>query len=260
MWQIWARRRVERELPKLLDFLLGYFGDEVCTVVVFGSYLRWSFRKDSDVDVAVILRDSPKWQWSNSRSRWEWRETPPRQEFYRALGVFLVESRASRAYDVKIFTARDLELLEEFQTHVLTRGMVVPSIRSGRIIFRQTMETTMVEMKKGHKSFLEFLDTELKSLGMMHWYTSGDAYGLTCDGHDIGRVVVTEYSFLGIVWTKKRRITVANIIAEPDSPIHKGAKDAFRLRVKDREVLPVLQQLAEKFDGATFGLKSEIIY
>ena len=118
----------------------------------------------------------------------------------------------------------------------------------------------MTEMKKGHRSFVEFLDQELPTLGLTHWYGSNDSYSLAIDYHDIGKVVTIEYRFLFITWTSKRIVTIASVIAEPDTPIHGSAQDAFRIRVKNRAELPVLQTLAEKFEGATFNLKAELVY
>lgn len=261
MWRFSNRRCVEEELQHLLKFLIEYFGEEIQTVVVYGSYLRWSFRRESDVDVTVILRDSLKWRWSNSDSLWDKRDdSPHRQDFFRKLGRFLEELGASHPYDIKVFTTCDLVLLAEFQERVVhTRGNLVPSIRNGRVIF-QRKETNMAEVKKGHRSFVEFLNRELPALDMTHWYGSNDSYGVTCDYHDIGKVVTVKRRFLFLEWTSKRTITIANIIAEPDSPIHKGACDTFRIRVKDRDALPALQALAEKFEGATFGLKAEFVY
>jgi len=261
MWRLTDRRRIREELRCFLKFLTKYFGTEIQTVVVYGSFLRWSFRKDSDVDVAIILRDSPEWQWSNSESFWDARDySPHRQDFFRKLEQFLKELGVSHPYDIKVFTMRDLALLEDFQTRVVhARGDLVPSIRAGKVIFQQK-ENDMAEMKKGHRSFVEFLDRELPALGMTHWYGSHDSYGIGIDYHDIGKVVTVEHRFLFITWTSKRTITIASVIAEPDTPIHRGAKDALRLRVKDRKALPVLQTLAEKFEGATFGLKAELVY
>ena len=264
MWRFTDRRRIREELQYLLKFLIEYFGAEIQTVVVYGSFLRWSFRKDSDVDVAIILRDSPKWQWSGSESFWDARNNSPyRQDFFQKLEQFLKELGASHPYDIKVFTARDLGLLAEFQERVVhTRGDLVPSIRAGKVIF-QRKENSMAEMKKGHRSFMEFLDRELPALGMTHWYgsTKSDSYCIgPIDYHDIGKVVTVEYRFLFITWTSKRTITIASVIAEPDTPIHGGAQDALRLRVNDLEALSVLQTLAEKFEGATFGLKAELVY
>src|SRR3989344_6794786 len=253
-----GRRRVREELRCLLKFLIEYFGAEIQTVVVYGSFLRWSFRKDSDVDVAIILRDSPEWQWSNSESFWDARDySSHRQNFFLKLEQFLKELGASHPYDIKVFTTRDLVLLAEFQERVVhARGDLVPSIRAGKVIF-QRKENDMAEMKKGHRSFVEFLDRELPTLGMMHWYGSNDNYGIGVDYNDIGKVVTVEHRFLFITWTSKRVITVASVIAEPDTPLRCGAKDALRLRVKDHKASSVLQALAEKFEGATFGLKAE---
>lgn len=119
-------------------FLLEYFGAGIQTVVVYGSFLRWSFRKDSDVDIAVILRDSTEWRWSSSESFWNKRDNSPhRQDFFRKLEQFLKELGVSHPYDVKIFTTWDLALLEEFQTRVVhARGDLVPNIRAGRVIFQ----------------------------------------------------------------------------------------------------------------------------
>lgn len=261
MWRLTDRRRIREELQYLLVFLNEYFGAEIQTVVVYGSFLQWSFRKDSDVDVAIILRDSPEWQWSSSESFWNAdNDSPYRQDFFRKLEQFFKELGVSHPYDVKIFITRDLVLLEEFQERVVhTRGNLVPSIKNGRIIF-QRKENAMAEVKKGHGSFIEFLDRELPALGMTHWYGSCDSYGIGIDYHDIGKVVTVEHRFLFITWTSKRTITIASVIAEPDTPIHRGAEDALRLRVKSREALPVLQTLAEKFEGATFGLKAELVY
>lgn len=261
MWRLTDRRRIREDLQYLLVFLNEYFGAEIQTVVVYGSFLRWSFRKDSDVDVAIILRDSPKWQWSNSGSSWDaCDDSPHRQDFFQKLEQFLKELGVAHPYDIKVFTTRDLVLLEEFQERVVhTRGNLVPSIRNGRVIFKRK-ENDMAEVKKGHRSFVEFLDRELPALGMTHWYGSYNSYGIGIDYHDIGKVVTVEHRFLFITWTSKRNVTIASVIAEPDTPIHRGAKDALRLRVKSHEALPVLQTLAEKFEGATFGLKAELVY
>lgn len=264
MWRFTDRQRVNEELQHLLKFLLDYFGTKIQTVVIYGSYLRWSFRKDSDVDVAMILSNSTEWQWSSSESFWNKRDNSPRRkDFFRKLEQFLKELHTSHPYDVKVFTTRDLTLLEEFQERVVpARGNLVTSIKNGRVIFQQK-ETNMAEVKKGHISFMEFLDKELPTLGMTHWYgsTQSDNYGLgPIDYHDIGKVVTEEQRFLFFTWTLKRRITIASITAEPDSPVHKGARNAFRIRVKDREVLPMLQTLAEKFESTNFGLKAELVY
>ncbi|MBI2096028.1 MAG: hypothetical protein HYT43_00075 [Candidatus Taylorbacteria bacterium] len=256
-----ARRRIQEELQYLLKFLTEYFGTEIQTVVVYGSFLRWSFRKYNDVDVAIILRDSPEWRWSSSESFWDARDDSPyRQNFFQKLEQFLKELGASRPYDIKVFTTRDLVLLAEFQERVVhTRGNLAPSIRAGKVIF-QRKENDMAEMKKKHRSFVEFLDRELPALGMTHWYRSNDDYGIGIDYHDIGKVVTVEHRFLFITWTSKRTITIASVIAEPDTPIHGGAEDTLRLRVKVREAIPTLQRLAEKFEDATFGLKAELMY
>lgn len=261
MWRLTNRRRIREEFQYLIVFLNEYFGAEIQTVVVYGSFLRWSFRKDSDVDVAIILRDSPEWQWSSSESFWEaCDDSPHRQDFFQKIEQFFKELGVSHPYDVKVFTARDLVLLEEFHKRVVhTRGNLVSNIRSGRVIFRRK-ENDMAEVKKGHRSFVEFLNRELPVLGMTHWYGSNNRYSLRIDYHDIGKVVTIEHHFLFITWTSKRKITIASVIAEPDTPIHNGAKDALRFHVKDREALPVLQTLAEKFEGATFGLKAELVY
>lgn len=117
-----------------------------------------------------------------------------------------------------------------------------------------------IEVTKGHRSFMEFLDQELPALGMVHWYGSFDRLSMGIDYHDIGKVVIAEQRFLFITWTTKYPLLVANVIAEPDTPLYHGAKDAFRLRVKDKEMLPALQTLAEKFERANFGLKVELVY
>lgn len=121
----------------------------------------------------------------------------------------------------------------------------------------------MAEIKKGHRSFMEFLDRELPVLGMTHWYGSSQSDNY-CTGpidyHDIGKVVTEERHFLSFTWTSERRITIANIIAEPDSPVHKGARNALRIRVKNCEMLLALKILVEKFESATFGLKAELVY
>ncbi len=142
MWQQAAgRRRVEKELQILCEFLIECFGNDLQKIVVFGSYLRWSFRTDSDVDVAVVLRNSREWQWSKSESRWERHDdSPHREAFFQTLAQFLKERGFSRPYDITVFTARDLELLEEFQDRVLKWGKVVPGIRSGRVLFRKKGE------------------------------------------------------------------------------------------------------------------------
>lgn len=210
---------------------------------------------------------------ANSEFFWDARDDSPyRQNFFQKLNQFLKELGASHPYDIKVFTTRDLVLLAEFQERVVhTRGNLVPSIRAGKIIFQRKENdmNDMAEMKKGHRSFVEFLDRELPALGMTHWYASSDNYGIGIDYHDIGKVVTEKRHFLLFTWTVKRHIVIANIIAEPDTPIsvsdgfaksRKADHDAFRIRVKSREALPLLQTLAEKFEGETFGLNAEVVY
>lgn len=119
----------------------------------------------------------------------------------------------------------------------------------------------MPEERKGHRSFVEFLDRELAALGMTHWYGSHDMYGGTCDYHDIGKIVVTEHRLLFFFRrTVKRRVVLANIMAEPDSPIQKGSSDALRIRVKNHETIELIRPIAEKFESQGFGLKAELVY
>jgi len=49
---------VVRELEAFLSSLLASEGDQVLSVVVFGSYARGDFTRHSDVDVLVVLRES----------------------------------------------------------------------------------------------------------------------------------------------------------------------------------------------------------
>lgn len=139
MWQLFVRYRIRRELQSILKFLVEYFGAEIVKVVVYGSYLNWSFRKNSDVDVAIILRDSLMWRWSNSELQWEKRDDSPcRKDFFRKFNQFLQNLEVSRSYDIKIFTNHDLQLLEEFQrlvVHATRPNQVVQAIKRGKVIF-----------------------------------------------------------------------------------------------------------------------------
>ncbi len=47
-------------LEKLVKTLLNAFGDRLISVVVYGSVARGDNRKDSDVDLLLVIRDLPK--------------------------------------------------------------------------------------------------------------------------------------------------------------------------------------------------------
>ncbi|QIW22759.1 nucleotidyltransferase domain-containing protein [Sulfolobus sp. S-194] len=47
-------------LEKLTTLLLQEFGDKLISVVVYGSVARGDSRKDSDIDLLLVIRDLPK--------------------------------------------------------------------------------------------------------------------------------------------------------------------------------------------------------
>ncbi len=119
----------------------------------------------------------------------------------------------------------------------------------------------MTELKKGLGQFIDFLDQELLPFGMEHWYE-----GFPVDGppgirsHTIGKITRKTKRLLFFSWTSKEYQAMADVIAEPDTPIKSGASDALRIRVRDMSVLPVLEILAERFENAGFGLRAELLY
>ncbi|MGC8596549.1 MAG: nucleotidyltransferase domain-containing protein [Thermocladium sp.] len=50
----------ESLLNKLLNLLLNHFKDKLYSVVVYGSVARGDNRKDSDIDLLIIVKDLPK--------------------------------------------------------------------------------------------------------------------------------------------------------------------------------------------------------
>ena len=47
-------------LGKLLSFLLEVFGENLVSLVVFGSVARGDYRRDSDIDLLLVVRNLPK--------------------------------------------------------------------------------------------------------------------------------------------------------------------------------------------------------
>lgn len=39
--------------------LTSYFGERIDRIILYGSYARGDYRKDSDVDIMVLLKDKP---------------------------------------------------------------------------------------------------------------------------------------------------------------------------------------------------------
>ncbi|MDO8715659.1 MAG: hypothetical protein Q7J73_02460 [Dehalococcoidales bacterium] len=132
-------------------------------------------------------------------------------------------------------------------------------IDSGRVTktrfqgFLRNDEQPVVEVK-GRAAFQAFLDKELGSFGFSHWY-EGDEIG---GDHYIG---VPKYRN----WLLKQLIgradpKIAQITAEPDPDSYAEVEsDAFRIRILNAEMRPKLQQVAEAFRNAGFGLPVEII-
>ncbi|MEM4484005.1 MAG: nucleotidyltransferase domain-containing protein, partial [Candidatus Methanomethylicia archaeon] len=44
----------------LFKELLEYFGDKLISIIVFGSVARGEARKDSDIDLFLVIKDLPK--------------------------------------------------------------------------------------------------------------------------------------------------------------------------------------------------------
>lgn len=47
-------------LSKLVELLRGRFGDDLVSVVVYGSVARGDYRRDSDVDLLIIIKNLPR--------------------------------------------------------------------------------------------------------------------------------------------------------------------------------------------------------
>jgi hypothetical protein len=106
---------------------------------------------------------------------------------------------------------------------------------------------------KGRAAFKVFLDRELGALGFSHWY-EGDEYS---GNHYIG-VPVKQNWVLKQLFGRAGKI--AMITAEPDPDSYAEVEsDAFRIRVLNAEMRPKLQQVAEAFRNAGFGLPVEVI-
>jgi len=117
----------------------------------------------------------------------------------------------------------------------------------------------MVQVKKGRLSFVDFLNRELPALGLTHWHTEDVFFGDYSSSHEVGTVVTEQHRFLLFKWTTTRKVAVASIIAEPESPADSGAKVALSIRVSIGAALPALQQLARKFE-TDFGVRAELVY
>jgi len=130
----------------------------------------------------------------------------------------------------------------------LCEGDILADVR--RVFFGSG--TTVLE-RKGRQALRAFLDTELPKLGLAHWYF-GDDYSI--GNHFIGEP--GKRSLVDRMFGPRHRI-VAEIIAEPDSPLEKPVSDAFRVRVFDPEVLAAIQQLMHRFANAGFGVPAEVI-
>ena len=53
-------RIYEDLLKRLVDELKEYFGDELISVILYGSFARGEAKKESDIDLLVICEDLPK--------------------------------------------------------------------------------------------------------------------------------------------------------------------------------------------------------
>ena len=56
----WIKEPYRRVLAELLKALLEVFGEKLISLVVFGSVARGDARKDSDVDVLIVVENLPK--------------------------------------------------------------------------------------------------------------------------------------------------------------------------------------------------------
>jgi predicted nucleotidyltransferase len=49
-------------LSALLNELLNYFGDKFISLVVYGSVARGEARKNSDIDILLVIKDLPRYR------------------------------------------------------------------------------------------------------------------------------------------------------------------------------------------------------
>jgi hypothetical protein len=119
----------------------------------------------------------------------------------------------------------------------------------------------VVDIEKGHLAFMEFLNTELPEIGLTHYYSRDIDYlpEVPC-AHFITRIEEVELNLLIFRLKWHRSQIVAQIMAEPGTPIPDGAFDAFRVKVLKADICDKMQVLAEKFSIANFGVKAEITY
>jgi len=49
-------KKVNKVLPKIREIIERVYGDRVIEVILYGSLARGTFSKDSDIDIAIILK------------------------------------------------------------------------------------------------------------------------------------------------------------------------------------------------------------
>ncbi|MEL9940841.1 MAG: nucleotidyltransferase domain-containing protein [Ignisphaera sp.] len=57
---MWVCRPYSNVLKKLLNVMLDALGDNLVSVVVFGSVARCEARRDSDIDLLIVVREAPR--------------------------------------------------------------------------------------------------------------------------------------------------------------------------------------------------------
>ena len=57
---MWICRPYSDVLKRLLDIMLDVLGDNLVSVVVFGSVARCEARRDSDIDLLIVVREAPR--------------------------------------------------------------------------------------------------------------------------------------------------------------------------------------------------------
>jgi len=54
------QRAITSLLERLLEELKAYFEDELVSVILFGSFARGDFTRDSDIDLLIVVEDLPR--------------------------------------------------------------------------------------------------------------------------------------------------------------------------------------------------------
>lgn len=52
--------KIEKLIDRTLEELKEYFGEDLISVVLFGSFARGEAKKESDIDLLIVCRDLPK--------------------------------------------------------------------------------------------------------------------------------------------------------------------------------------------------------